>query len=79
MFCHFKISREKYLCRASGKGECKMFMLSQVYTDHVYLAKERESDCSYKNVMLTLRFGFHTAHSWVKCHITLYTVTLGTA
>lgn len=72
MFCHLKICREKCLCRAGGKGECKMFMLSQVYTDHVYLAKEREGDCSYKNLMLTLRFDFHSTQLGEVSHPILY-------
>ena len=44
MFCYFKICREKCLGRAGGKGECKMFIMSQVYTDRVYLAKQRERE-----------------------------------
>ena len=54
------------------KGECKMFMLSQVYTDHVYLAKERESDCGYKNLVLTLHFDFHSTQLGEMSHHTLY-------
>ena len=78
MFCHFKICREKCLCRAGGKGNVRCLCWVK-FTQTMFTWQKRERVTAATRIWCWHCILTSTAHSWVKCHITLYTVTLGTA